>query len=136
MDKRLSVTVPRGDTPFASRHRIARQELGIGCRNAPRANGTELLSIGDTHYAECRIAEPHRLVEHRIEHRREIAGRGIDDLEDLGGRGLLVERLARLGDEPGVLHRDHRLGGEVLQQRDLLVGERPDFLAVGGDEAE
>jgi hypothetical protein len=26
--------------------------------------------------------------QHRIEHRREIAGRGIDDLEDLGRRGL------------------------------------------------
>ena len=35
-----------------------------------------------------------------------------------------------LGDEPRVLHRDHRLGGEVLQQCDLLVGEWPDLLAV------
>ena len=42
------------------------------------------------------------------------------------------KRLARLGDEPRVLHRDDRLRGEVLQQRDLLVGERPDLLAVDG----
>ena len=28
-----------------------------------------------------------------------------------------------LGQQPRVLHRDHRLGGEILQQRDLLVGE-------------
>ena len=28
------------------------------------------------------------LFQHRIEHRREIAGRGIDDLQDFGGRGL------------------------------------------------
>ena len=48
----------------------------------------------------------------------------------LGGRGLLLQGLARLGDEPRVLHRDHRLRREVLQQRDLLVGERPHFLAV------
>ena len=51
----------------------------------------------------------------------------------LGGRGLLFQRLARLGDQPRVLHRDDRLRREVLQQRDLLVGERPDFLAVDDD---
>ena len=48
----------------------------------------------------------------------------------LGGRGLLLQSFARLGDQPRVLHRDDRLRREVLQQRDLLVGERPDFLAV------
>ena len=48
----------------------------------------------------------------------------------LGGRGLLLQGLARLGDQPRVLHRDHRLRREILQQRDLLVGERPHFLAV------
>ena len=41
-----------------------------------------------------------------------------------------------LGDQPRVLHRDHRLRGEVLQQRDLLVGERPDLLAIDRDDAE
>ena len=30
--------------------------------------------------------------------------------------------------QPGALHRDHRLGGEICQERDLLVCERPDFL--------
>ena len=33
-------------------------------------------------------------------------------------------------DQPRVLHRDDRLRREVLQQRDLLVRERADFLAV------
>ena len=54
----------------------------------------------------------------------------------LGGRGLLLQRLARLGDQPRVLHRDDRLRREVLQQRDLLVGERPHLLAIDGDDAE
>ena len=39
-------------------------------------------------------------------------------------------------DQPRVLHRDHRLGSEVLQQGDLLVGERTHFLAVDRDEAK
>ena len=38
--------------------------------------------------------------------------------------------LADFVEQPRVLHRDHRLGGEVLQQRDLFVGERPDLLAI------
>ena len=46
------------------------------------------------------------------------------------------KRLARLGDQPRVLHRDHRLRREVLQQRDLFVGERPDLLAIDRDRAE
>ena len=32
--------------------------------------------------------------------------------------------------QPRVLHRDDRLRREILQQCDLLVGERPDLLAV------
>ena len=32
--------------------------------------------------------------------------------------------------QPRILHRDDRLGGEVLQQRDLLVGKRADLPAV------
>ena len=82
------------------------------------------------------VAEAYRLFQHRIEHRRQIAGRGVDHLQHLGGRGLLFQRLPLLGDQPRVLHRDHRLGGEVLQQRDLLVGERPHFLAVDRDVSE
>ena len=38
-----------------------------------------------------RAAQTHRFFEHRIEHRRKIAGRGIDDLQHLGGRGLLFQ---------------------------------------------
>ena len=74
---------------------------------------------------QCAEGAPHsrRLFEHRIEHRRKITGRRIDDLENLGGGGLLLQCLTRLGDQPRILHRDDRLGGEVLQQRDLLFGE-------------
>ena len=34
------------------------------------------------------LAQAHRPIEHRVEHRREIAGRRIDDPQHLGGRGL------------------------------------------------
>ena len=42
------------------------------------------------------LTQPHGFVEHRIEHRRKVAGRGVDDLQYLGGRGLLSERLVAL----------------------------------------
>jgi hypothetical protein len=69
----------------------------------------------------------HRLIEHRVEHGREVARRGIDDLQYLGRRGLLIERLARLGQEARVVHGDDGLGPEILQQRNLLIRKRPDF---------
>ena len=54
----------------------------------------------------------------------------------LGGRCLLLQRLPLLGDQPRVLHRDHRLGGKVLQQRDLLVGEGTHFLTVNDNHSQ
>jgi hypothetical protein len=66
-------------------------------------------------------------LDHRVEDRGEVAGRRIDDLQYLGGRGLLFQGLARLGQQPRILHRDDCLRREVLQQRDLLFGERPDL---------
>src|SRR5204863_9086108 len=36
-----------------------------------------------------------------------------DDLQHLGRRGLLFQRLPRLGDEPRILQRDHRLRREI-----------------------
>ena len=44
--------------------------------------------------------------------------------------------LAYFVQQARVLHRDHRLGGEVFQQRDLLVGERTHFQTIDRDVAE
>src|SRR5947208_8673702 len=42
-----------------------------------------------------RAAEPHRLFEHGVEYGSEVAGRAVDNLQHLGGRGLLFERFAQ-----------------------------------------
>ena len=70
------------------------------------------------------------LFQYRFEHRHEVARRRVDNPEHLGGCGLLLQRLAGLGDQARVLHRDDRLSGEVLQQRDLFVSEWSDLFAV------
>ena len=64
-------------------------------------------------------------------------------LQHLGGRGLLLQRLgqivgalAQLVEQARVLDGDDGLGGEVRDQLDLLVGERPHFRAVDADRAD
>src|SRR5712691_9277281 len=43
------------------------------------------------------------LLQYRVEHRRGVARRGIDDLQHLGGRGLALQRLITLGSAFGKL---------------------------------
>ena len=59
----------------------------------------------------------------RVEHRLHVVGRAGDDLQDLGRRGLPLERLLGLVEQAHVLDRDHGLVGEGLQQLDVVVGE-------------
>jgi hypothetical protein len=84
-----------------------------------------------------------RLFQHRTEHRREIAGRGIDDLQYLGGRGLLLQRLAEVAvagvelvEQPGALDGDRGLVREGLEQLDLGAGEGLHIASSAADHAE
>jgi hypothetical protein len=61
------------------------------------------------------IAVAVRFLQDRVEHRREVAGGRVDDLQYLRGRGLLLQGFARLGQEPRILHRDDRLRRKILQ---------------------
>jgi hypothetical protein len=62
-----------------------------------------------------RLAQPHRLFDDRVEHRRKVAGRGIDDLQYLGGGGLLFQCLTGLSQEPCILDRNDRLRREIFE---------------------
>ena len=75
------------------------------------------------------IAKPGRQFDERMQHRLQIEGRTADDLQHVGGGGLLLQRFAHLVEQPRILDRDNGLVGEGLEQRELLVGERPDVLA-------
>ena len=63
-----------------------------------------------------------------VEHRHPVA-------HIVEGDAQLGLALADLVEQPGIVHRDHRLRGEAFEQRDLLVGERPHLLAVRGDDS-
>jgi hypothetical protein len=58
--------------------------------------GVELLAIERQNVPVVRLTQPHRLFKHRIEDRGEIAGRGINDLQDLGGSGFSSKRRVAL----------------------------------------
>src|SRR5215467_4186949 len=57
----------------------------------------EMLSIIGFEITKSRGAQTHRLFQHRIEHRGEIAGRGVDDAQHLGDRSLLSLTLVTFG---------------------------------------
>src|SRR5215831_6230338 len=83
-----------------------------------------------------RLAQPRGRLDQRVEHRLQIERRAADDLEHVGGGGLLLEGLAEFVEQASVLYGDHRLRSEVLDQRDLLFGKWPHFLAVDDDRAD
>ncbi|MFZ1152920.1 MAG: hypothetical protein WAR76_24835 [Xanthobacteraceae bacterium] len=82
------------------------------------------------------VAMPRGRLDERIEHRLKIEGRAANDLEHVGSGGLLLERLPQFVEQPRVLDGDDGLSGEVCNQRDLLVGERPDLDPPNRDDAD
>ncbi len=76
------------------------------------------------------LTDANGLLQHRGEHWFQITWRAADDLEDFRrGRPFLKGR-TQFVEQPRVLDSDDGLGGEVLNQIDLLVCEGADFLAL------
>jgi hypothetical protein len=110
-------------------------QLGVGSRGAVVRNMSERTIFVQRHGAEVRLAYAGRVFQHRPEYRLQFARRTADDLENLRGRGLLLQGFAKFVKQPRVLDGDDGLRCEVLDQLDLLVGERPNFLAVNSNHA-
>ncbi len=88
-------------------------------------------------------AQPDRGRYDRLQHRFEIKHRAADHAEHIADRGLVVERglqilgaLTQFAQQPGVLHRDHRLIGKGAHELDLPFGERLDPVAREHDDAD
>jgi hypothetical protein len=64
---------------------------------AAATGGPGHIAVDEPECATVGVAQPCRLFHDRIEHRREVAGRSIDDLQHFRGRGLLGDRLVALG---------------------------------------
>src|SRR5262249_8054771 len=82
---------------------------------------------------ELRLANARGILPHRLENRPSFAPRGADDLEHVGGGGLLLQRLPQLVEQTRVLDRDNGLSCKIAHQLDLLLAEWPHVLAIDGD---
>src|SRR5262249_26211828 len=82
-------------------------------------------------------AKPSGRLRQRVQHRRKIEGRSRNDLENVRGRRLLLQRfsevtraLTQFIEQPRILDGDDGLGGEILYQRNLFVGKGTNFLTI------
>src|SRR5215472_16094963 len=73
-------------------HRFERpsQQLRQRVGQAALCDGAEFPSDLELETAEIGPAQPVSLLEYGVEHRGEVAGRGVDNLQYLSGRGLLL----------------------------------------------
>jgi hypothetical protein len=69
-----------------------------------------------------------------MEHQLQFTRRTADDLEHVGGGGLLLKRFAQLVHKPGVFDGDDGLIGKVGEQNDLTFVERANFLTEDDDD--
>jgi len=99
MDDALAAHEAGQQTPLGRRCRACPQVLhGFDKTRPPMGRGkAEVFSCADHQDAVCCAAEGMSLFQYSVENRCEITGRGIDDLQYLGGRRLLVQHLVALG---------------------------------------
>jgi hypothetical protein len=96
-------------------------------------NVSEYIAFVKQHVAEAGLADANSVLKHGLEHRLQFTGRTRNDAQHFGSGGLLLQGLAKFVKQTTILDGDDGLSGETGKQRDLLVGERTDFLPVAGD---
>ena len=119
--------------PTGSQRIHAPEQVGSLGRDAlVMGDDVDQVAIEPEDRREHATTQPHHALDDGVEDRLDVGGRARDDPEDLAGRGLLLEgfgevAVARLElrEEADVLDGDDGLIGEGLQERDLLVRERP-----------
>ena len=110
--------------------RIAPPQLDPLRYVAVHRRNPECGAVVEQQIAEFRFADAGRILQHRLEHRLQLAGRRTDDAQHVRRRGLLFERFGELAralllglEQPHVLQGDDGLVGEGGDQFDLLFGE-------------
>src|SRR5262249_50159879 len=85
---------------------------------------------------DVRLAQPRCGFDECFQHSLEIERRAGDDVEHIGGSGLLLEGLSQLIEQARVLDSDHSLFRKVVNKLDLFVSERADFLTINDNRAD
>src|SRR5260370_12268581 len=76
--------------------------------------------------SRVRFAETRCRLNKRVQNGLQIEGRAADDLEHIGGGGLLLQRFPQLVEQARVLDGNDGLIGKGLEKRDLLISKRID----------
>src|SRR5262249_52624780 len=124
---------PEGSSGAGTNYRVAPALFGIERRRAMQRNRAKRFSFGLKQHAELRLADAHCVLQHGVEHGSQLAWRGRNDAQHVGGGGLLLQRLLQLVEQPRILDGDDGLGGEICHQLNLLVREGTSFLTIDGD---
>jgi hypothetical protein len=95
VDEPLSLQQPFLSTAGVWRTRLA-QEIAEALRDPAQGNRAEMLSVIGRQAAMRYVAQGMRFFEYRVEHRREVAWRRIDDPQYLGGGRLLLQGFVTL----------------------------------------
>src|SRR5688572_16397276 len=82
------------------------------------------LTVDKNDIRDLGAADARGALGHRVQDRLHVRGRARNNAQDLADRHLLLERLLGLVEQTRVLDCDHRLVGERLDERDLLVVKR------------
>ena len=115
-----------------------------------RRNKVQAVAVPAIDIPERGLADADRILQHGRKHRLKIAGGAVITLEHFRRSRLLLQRFREVGcafgevrgalpqfvEQPRVLDGDDGLGGEVLHQRNLFVGEGSNFLAVHTESAD
>src|SRR6516162_9775113 len=96
----------------------------------------EMVALRPNDCGHVRLAQKRCGLGESVEHELQIERGTAYCLEHVGRCSLLLQRLTQFVEQPGVLDGDDRLGGEVLQQLDLFIGERLDFDSSNRDDAD
>jgi len=115
---------------------VSCDELGVFTRISVARFEIVSFTLWPTYDYCVRLAQPGSRMDERIEHGLQIKGRAADDLEHVGGGGLLLKRFAQFVEKAGILNRDCCLIGEGFDQLDLFFGERPHASALQVKDAD
>src|SRR6266481_933418 len=96
-------------------------------------SATKPLALAQENNRIVRLAKPARTLGDGFQHRLNVCRGSSDHTEDLACHGLLLQRFAQLVKQAGILDGDDGLGGEVLDQIDLLIREWSRLLSVNHD---
>jgi hypothetical protein len=108
-----------GKRTRAGTKRAAFEVFSVFRRSAPGRGGLHQLPVIDEQSAEGRTAKVRCFFKHRIEHRGEIAGPGVDDAQDFGNCGFFCLGLITLG--PALDKLPLQIGDDLLRVRGSLV---------------